>query len=746
MSNTFSRDPQPRIRYAGDGARTTFDLPFPVLAGDDLLAFIDDEPATGFAITGLGDSTGTITFAAPPAAGTTITLLRRTEGIRETEFVDGGPFRAATINAELDRVMMLIQENREEHNRALRGRAFEGDLDFCLPPVAQRANRLLGFDSSGQPMVFGQTQLPISGDASGQLVTSTGATTARALGEHLAAVVNVRDFGAIGDGVSDDTAAFQAALAAAQARSGVAYVPASPNPYVIGVGLALDGVSLVGDGPGSVLKLALASGFALRLTGEAPRAAGLRLLGPGSNAWPQSAEEVDLDGVALDGLQIAANARDAMLQRIEVAACHTGLAIEGPAGAILDCAFAFCVNGSEVRTGAAGSIHLARTKFHACTHGIRTEPGALFDRATVSGGEASLCGRAIELLAPADGQRVVAISDLQLLGNLDVDISIGPRHTAAVRGCHIDAAGKRSGVGIEVLAAGETELAPSLTIENTRADVTEVNHVMLVGGTNLDLLQPGDLIVLASDADDIDDLWTTHKAARAAVVHEVVSQTTGEAEIALASAANRPLLQLGDIIRVVGRAGTATVDGVGAGAPAATFTWLRADDHSRVLAAHNPMSADQIDMLGSNADLRYVPGRAGEPIAISGVQLQQGAVNGVLTQLVTFEIAQDTAVSFKPDSTVGMVHVFGHAAGGDPSAAIFTYRADGFAYTQLLARADHDPDPPTVELTAGTALTGTTGNSDVFTVSAHTDGKIYMENRMAGSPRTVSAFVIGAPL
>ena len=67
-------------------------------------------------------------------------------------------------------------------------------------------------------MVFGQSELPISGDASGQLVTPAGATTARALGEHLAAIVNVRDFGAIGDGVSDDSAAFQSALAAAQAR------------------------------------------------------------------------------------------------------------------------------------------------------------------------------------------------------------------------------------------------------------------------------------------------------------------------------------------------------------------------------------------------------------------------------------------------------------------------------------------------------------------------------------------------
>ena len=467
MSNTFTRDPQPRIRYAGDGARTSFDLPFPILAGDDLLAFVDDQPATGFAIAGLGEPTGKITFLEPPAAGTTVTLLRRTEGIRETEFVDGGPFRAATINAELDRIMMLIQENREEHNRALRARAFEGDLDFCLPPVAQRANNLLGFDSSGQPMVFGQSELPISGDASGQLVTPAGATTARALGEHLAAIVNVRDFGAIGDGVSDDSAAFQAALAAAQARSGAAYVPASPNAYVIGAALVLDGVGLVGDGPGSMLKLALASGFALQLTGDAPRVVGLRLLGPGANAWPQNAAEVDLGLAALDGVQIAAGARDAMLQRVEIAACHTGLAIEGPVRAIVDCAFVFCRNGAEVRSGAAGSIHLARTQFHACSRGIRAEAGALFDRATLAGGEASLCGRAIDLVAPDSGQRVVEISDLQLPGNLEVDVSIGPRHSVAIRGCCIDAAGKRSGVGIELLASGETELAPSLIVENS---------------------------------------------------------------------------------------------------------------------------------------------------------------------------------------------------------------------------------------------------------------------------------------
>ena len=335
---------------------------------------------------------------------------------------------------------------------------------------------------------------------------------------------------------------------------------------------------------------------------------------------------------------------------------------------------------------------------------------------------------------------MVEMSNVGLSENLEVDVTAGPRHSIAIRGCTLDASGRQGGVGLDLTSAGETDLAPTLLIENTRADETLVSNVQLSGGSNLDLLLPGDLIVLSNDVDDIDDHWTVLKASRAGIVHDVINQTSASAEIMVARVAGRQLLQNGDEVRIVGRSGIATLDSVGASTPSTAFSWLRADNHSRVFATQNPMRENQIELVGSDADLRYFPGLNDEPVGISGVHLSKGAVNGALTRLVTLEVEQDSAVSFAPDSTIGMVHVFGHSALGDPTASVFSYRADALGYTELVAAVN------SVEVMQSTALTGTTGSPNVFTFSAHTDGKIYIENRLAGPTRTLSLLVIGAPL
>jgi hypothetical protein len=688
MSDTFTRDPEPLVQYSGDGSRTIFPFPFPVLASDDLLVFVNQNAATGFSITGIGDPNGgEIAFVTPPAPGTTITLLRRTEGIRESAFVDGGPFRASAINAELDRIMLLIQEDREEHGRALRGHPAESGIDFSLPPATERANKVLGFDSGGNPAVFGTTALPTSGDASGALVTPTGAPTARFLGEHLAARVNVRDFGALGDGITDDNAAFAEAITAAQSRAALVYVPASATPYVLGDTIVLDALTMIGDGAGSTLKVGLPSGAGVHLAGSGAGLIGLRVLGPGAATWPGSPSDVDLSGVALDGVKIASEAEDVTLQDVEVAGCATALAIEGGVKAVAGCAFSYSLRGIEIRTGASGAVFVTRTGFHACTTGIRASGTAIFDQLAVHGGGMSACGHGLDLVAPASAWRTVEMSDLQLTQNLKADLEAGPRQSLALRGGHLDASGKRNGTAVELNAAGQTVLAPNLTAENVFAATRLVRSVQLNGGTNLNLLAPGDLIVLASDPDDLDDLWTSLKATRGGVVHKVNAQTASTATIELAAATVLPVIIAADTIRVVGRSGTAVVLSVGSATPAAGSTWLRADDHCRVFAANNPMPANQIELEGPDADLRHFPGLEGEPVSISGVELQRQAVNGALIQLVTFQLAQNTATSFVPQSPVGLLQVFSHGAAGDPAGSMLSYRAHALGYTNIVAAA-----------------------------------------------------------
>ena len=62
------------------------------------------------------------------------------------------------------------------------------------------------------------------GAMNGSSVTATGSTTARTLANRFADVVNVKDFGAVGDGVADDTAAIQAAVNSL-ATSGIIFIP-----------------------------------------------------------------------------------------------------------------------------------------------------------------------------------------------------------------------------------------------------------------------------------------------------------------------------------------------------------------------------------------------------------------------------------------------------------------------------------------------------------------------------------------
>jgi len=82
-------------------------------------------------------------------------------------------------------------------------------------------------------------------------VTSTSSTTGRTLTNRFADAVNVKDFGAVGDGASDDTAAIQAAISTTASGARRVYFPKGVYRTTSTITINADGVFLFGEGCGA---------------------------------------------------------------------------------------------------------------------------------------------------------------------------------------------------------------------------------------------------------------------------------------------------------------------------------------------------------------------------------------------------------------------------------------------------------------------------------------------------------------
>lgn len=118
-----------------------------------------------------------------------------------------------------------------------------------LPAVAARAGKVLGFDAAGNPIPVSISGDPTDPNLRADLAAATGSSlvgfqqagagaVTRSSLSKMRESVSVKDFGAVGDGATDDTAAIQAAIdyAVAQAPTQPSiFVPA--GDYVIGATL-----------------------------------------------------------------------------------------------------------------------------------------------------------------------------------------------------------------------------------------------------------------------------------------------------------------------------------------------------------------------------------------------------------------------------------------------------------------------------------------------------------------------------
>lgn len=346
-----------RADYAGNGVTTEFPVPF-VFFGLDEIQVIERDQVTGievtlirgaaFTVSGGGGFEGTVTATPAPPAGKQWTIRRTTAPLQQTDFSRNDTFPSESVERALDRVTAVVQETLLLNERTIRVPLSDPGTGLVLPANVQRANRILGFDSSGAPLALPPT------DQSGTAVVPAGSVTPRLLAEHLRAA-DPRNWGGIGNGLADDTAALQAAATFATANGLVWFVPEGTwrTTGTVTLGGAAAGALMQGtiryDGAGS--EPALVIGDAT-VRAQAKRYAGLRVSRATLASWTN---EADI-GLLLRNL----DACDVDIRRVErftIGVRTQGSGVPGSAagfedtnitlGRLIDCRYALDVHCAQ---------------------------------------------------------------------------------------------------------------------------------------------------------------------------------------------------------------------------------------------------------------------------------------------------------------------------------------------------------------------------------------------------------------
>lgn len=142
-----------RVEQNGDGATTTFPVPFYFLEADDLLVYLGGLPqllTTHYSVSGAGNASGgSITFVAAPPAGTgNVIIIRDPDLLQSTRYPANDPFPAKTHETALDKLTMLMQRARDLINRSFK--LPDGDASGAsLTVPAPQAGYLIGWNETG---------------------------------------------------------------------------------------------------------------------------------------------------------------------------------------------------------------------------------------------------------------------------------------------------------------------------------------------------------------------------------------------------------------------------------------------------------------------------------------------------------------------------------------------------------------------------------------------------------------------
>ncbi|WP_186380163.1 phage tail fiber domain-containing protein [Yersinia mollaretii] len=218
--------------FTANGVTTVFPFGFMIFDARDLVVSLNGTTLTsGFTVSGVGEvNGGAVTFLTPPAAGVVLMNARVMQLARQTEYQDNGDLLADTVNQDFDRIWMVLQGQGVTNSLALSrpsvidnhyaGRGYR-ITDIADPVGAQDAVNNRSMRSYVEQMVAG-----VVGGFGWFTQFGMGAIQ-RTFQDKMRDSISVKDFGAKGDGATDDTVAFISAGKGAYVPEGTYFVGTS---------------------------------------------------------------------------------------------------------------------------------------------------------------------------------------------------------------------------------------------------------------------------------------------------------------------------------------------------------------------------------------------------------------------------------------------------------------------------------------------------------------------------------------